>query len=200
MMGGMAVVRRTTGTWPERVGDFLTSWVDRLPPRVHRFLPRELVGFAILGAFTLGVDLALLVLLRHSTHLPMPVAVSVAYVSAFGLNFVLNRTVNFRSHAPVGGQVLRYALVVLGDYLLTVGVTTGLSYLGLDFRIARLTASFFVATFTYSASRWWVFRDRRPTAPEPAPENASAPETGTETGTPEAMTSAVPYAGQRSAG
>jgi putative flippase GtrA len=175
MMGGMAVARRTTGTLPERVGDFLTSWVDRLPPRVHRFLPRELVGFAILGAFTLGVDLALLVLLRHSTRLPMPVAVSIAYVSAFGLNFVLNRTVNFRSHAPVGGQVLRYALVVLGDYLLTVGVTTGLSYLGLDFRIARLTASFFVATFTYSASRWWVFRDRAPKAPEPAPDVAPAP-------------------------
>jgi hypothetical protein len=37
-----------TGTrWPERVGDFLTSWVDRLPPRLRRLLPRELVGFAV---------------------------------------------------------------------------------------------------------------------------------------------------------
>jgi putative flippase GtrA len=174
MMGGMAVQKRGAApTRAERVGDFLTSWVDRLPPRVHRFLPRELVGFAILGAFTLGVDLVLLTLLRHATRLPMPVAVSVAYVSAFGLNFVLNRTVNFRSHAPVGGQVLRYALVVVGDYLLTVGVTTGLSYLGLDFRLARLAASFFVAAFTYSASRWWVFRDRAPKAP--APEAAPVP-------------------------
>jgi putative flippase GtrA len=176
MMGGMAVQKRGTApTRAERVGDFLTSWVDRLPPRLHRYLPRELVGFAILGAFTLGVDLVLLTLLRHSTRLPIPAAVSIAYVSAFGLNFVLNRTVNFRSHAPVGGQVLRYALVVLGDYLLTVGVTTGLAALGLDFRIARLTASFFVAAFTYSASRWWVFRDRGPEAPEQAP--ATAPET-----------------------
>jgi putative flippase GtrA len=175
MMDGMAVQKRGAAlTRAERVGEFLTSWVDRLPPRIHRFVPRELVGFAILGAFTLGVDLTLLVLLRHSTRLPVPVAVSIAYISAFGLNFVLNRTVNFRSHAPVGGQVLRYALVVLGDYLLTVGVTSGLTYLGLDFRVSRLTASFFVATFTYSASRWWVFRDslpkKAPAEPEPVGE------------------------------
>jgi putative flippase GtrA len=153
--------KRATGTrWPERAGDFLTSWVDRLPLRLRRLLPRELVGFAILGAFTLSVDLTLLVLLRHWTRLPLPAAVSIAYLSAFGLNFVLNRTVNFRSHAPVGSQAVRYALVVLGDYLLTVGVSSGLTAVGLDFQIARLTASLFVAVFTYSASRWWVFRDR----------------------------------------
>ncbi|WP_327001821.1 GtrA family protein [Dactylosporangium sp. NBC_01737] len=157
----------------ERAGDLLTGWVDRLPPRLRRFLPRDLVGFAILGAFTLSVDLALLVLLRHTTRLPLPVAVSVAYLTAFGLNFVLNRTVNFRSHAPVGPQVLRYALVACGDYLLTVGVSSGLAALGLDFRVARLAASFTVAVFTYTASRWWVFRDR-PTPAVAALEEAVA--------------------------
>jgi len=79
---------------------------------------------------------------------------------AFGLNFVLNRTVNFHSHAPIGGQVLRYAVVLVGDYLLTVGVSTGLSGLGLNFLIARVIASSCVAVFTYSACRWWVFAAR----------------------------------------
>jgi hypothetical protein len=75
---------------------------------------------------------------------------------------LLNRTVNFRSHAPVGRQLLRYAVVAAGDYGCTVSITTGLSALGLDFRLARLTAAAVavaVATLTYSASRWWVFRD-----------------------------------------
>jgi putative flippase GtrA len=161
----------------ERAGDLLTGWVDRLPPRLRRLLPRELVGFAMLGAFTLTVDLALLVLLRHTTRLPLPVAVSIAYLSAFGLNFVLNRTVNFRSHAPVGPQVLRYGLVAVGDYLLTVGVSSGLAALGLDFRLARLAASFTVAVFTYTASRWWVFRDHL-RAPEPEPAVAAQPHSG----------------------
>ncbi|GAB3833463.1 GtrA family protein [Dactylosporangium cerinum] len=150
----------------ERTGDLLTGWVDRLPPRLRRFLPRDLVGFAMLGGFTLSVDLALLVLLRRTTGLPLPVAVSIAYLVAFGLNFALNRTVNFRSHAPVGRQALRYALVAVGDYLLTVGVSSGLAALGLDFRVARLAASGTVAVFTYVASRWWVFRDRPGAGPD----------------------------------
>ncbi len=84
---------------------------------------------------------------------------AVAYALAFTLNFVLNRTVNFRSHAPVGRQFLRYAVVVAADFALTLGVTTGLSALGVDYRLARLLAGTCVALFTYAASRWWVFRD-----------------------------------------
>jgi putative flippase GtrA len=138
---------------------WLTSWVDRLPPRLGRALPKDLVGFAILGACTFALDLSLLWFLRTHTALPIPAAVTAAYVVAFGLNFVLNRTLNFRSHAPVGGQALRYAGVVLCDYLFTVGVSSGLTAVGWDFRLARLTAGACVATFTYTAARWWVFRD-----------------------------------------
>ena len=128
-------------------------------------MPRDLVGFAIIGAGTFTLDLALLWLLRRHTALPIPVAVTIAYLTAFGLNFVLNRTLNFRSHAPVGRQALRYAAVVLGDYAMTVGITSGLAALGWDFRVARLTAAACVATFTYSAARWWVFRDHSAGSP-----------------------------------
>jgi putative flippase GtrA len=143
---------------PVTVESILTSWVDRLPARLRKLLPRELVGFAIIGAFTFSIDLTLLAILRDHTRLQLPVAVSIAYIVAFSLNFALNRTANFRSHAPIGGQALRYAVVLLADYLLTVGGSTGLTGLGLNFALARVVASFFVAVFTYSASRWWVFR------------------------------------------
>lgn len=159
---GAAGERPSRGWSAGRVGELLTGWVDRLPPRLRRFAPRDLVGFAMLGAFTFSVDLGLLVLLRHTTRLPMPVAVSIAYLTAFTLNFALNRTVNFRSHAPVGGQVVRYAIVACGDYVITVGVSSGLYVLGLDVRAARLAAACVVAGFTYSLSRWWVFRERPP--------------------------------------
>jgi putative flippase GtrA len=144
----------------ERAGDALTSWVEHLPPRARRVLPRVLLGFAILGAFTFLIDLALLGALRAWTRLPLAADVTIAYLAAFAVNFVLNRTVNFRSHAPVGGQALRYLVVVCCDFGFTLGVTTGLSALGLDFRVARLTAAACVATFTYTAARWWVFRRR----------------------------------------
>jgi putative flippase GtrA len=140
-----------------RADDALTRLLHRLPPRVRRILPRVLVGFAILGAFTFLIDLALLTALHAWTGLPEAADVSIAYLAAFALNFVLNRTLNFRSHAPVGGQAARYLLVVCCDFGLTLGGTTGLSALGLDFRLARLIAAGCVAVFTYTAARRWVF-------------------------------------------
>jgi putative flippase GtrA len=145
--------------WAE---DALTWLEERLPARVRRVIPRELLGFAILGGCTFLIDLVLLAAL-HLTPLPLPVDISIAYVSAFSLNYLLNRTVNFRSHAPVGRQVLKYAVVAAGDFGMTLGITTGLAdWAGVDFRLARLTAATCVAVFTYSASRWWVFRDATP--------------------------------------
>jgi putative flippase GtrA len=83
--------------------------------------------------------------------------VSVAYVAAVSLNYLLNRLVNFRSHAPIAGEASRYTMVAVADYLVTVGVTTGLTVAGLDLRIARPLASAFVAVFNYAAARWWIF-------------------------------------------
>lgn len=141
-----------------RVGDLLTSWVDQLPPRLRTLLPRELVGFALIGGLTFLIDLLILASLRRWTALPLPVDVTIAYVTAFGLNFVLNRLVNFQSHAPVGGQVVRYSILIVADYAMTLGVTTGLTSVGIDFRASRLIAGLCVGVFTYAGSRWWVFR------------------------------------------
>ncbi|CAM02091.1 putative flippase GtrA [Saccharopolyspora erythraea NRRL 2338] len=160
----MSIDEKTTTRVPavERAGDALTRLLDRLPRPLRRLLPRELVGFAILGWFTFLVDLAILASLRAWTALPLPVAVTIAYLLAFGLNFILNRTLNFRSHAPIAGQAVRWAVVIVADYGLTLGVTTGLTALGVDFRLARLLAGACVAVFTYTASRWWVFREKSP--------------------------------------
>lgn len=143
-----------------RFGLALTGWTRRLPPRWQRALPPELVGYAILGLTTFLLDLALLATLRGGTTWPLPADITVAYVTAYAVNFVLNRTMNFRSHAPVRGQLAKFAVVTLCDYGLTLGVTTGLTALGLDFRVSRIIASVCVGVFTYIASRWWVFRDR----------------------------------------
>lgn len=131
------------------------------PPR--RRLPRvpaDAVRFAGVGTVTFLVDLAVLAALRAWTDWPLPPAVATGYATAFALSFALNRVVTFRSHGPVRGQVGRWLVVVAGDFSLTVGGTTALAAAGVDVRLARLVAAACVASFTYSASRWWVFADR----------------------------------------
>ena len=63
---------------------------------------------------------------------PLPIAVTVGYACAFALSYFLNRTMNFRSHAPVGPQVAIYVAVVVVNYLAFIlGVSSVLAGLGL---------------------------------------------------------------------
>jgi putative flippase GtrA len=143
----------------ERFGAAMSAIVHRLPLGLSKIIPPSLLGFAVINGFTFGVDLTLLTLM-HGV-LPLWLAITVAYVCAFGLSYVLNRAFNFRSHAAVGPQVLVYIGVVVINYLIWIlGIGTGLAALGVDYRIARMAAGACEAVYMYCAMRWVVFRER----------------------------------------
>lgn len=136
--------------------------VRRLPFGLSRVIAPSLLGFALINGFTFGVDLLLLTGFRSGLGWPVPVAFTVAYVLAFGLSFVLNRALNFRSHAPVGPQAGRYAVAVLVNYLAFIlGVGSALTALGAQYHVSRLVAGACEAAFMYSVMRWVIFRDTR---------------------------------------
>lgn len=113
----------------------------------------------MINGFTFGVDLAILTSLRSGLGCPVPIAVTVAYACAFTLSYVLNRTFNFRSHAPVGPQVAIYVVVVIVNYLVFIlAVTSALSALGAQYQLSRIAAGICEAVYMYCAMRWWVFR------------------------------------------
>ena len=145
-------------TRAERFGIWLTSWADKLPRRL-RFITPELVGFVILGTFTFAIDMAILAAMRTwAPVVPLPVDVAFGYTCAFGINYVLNRTVNFKSHDAVGTQLLRFVVITLADLGFTTLVTTWLADVGVPFAIARVGAACCVGLFTYVGARFWVFR------------------------------------------
>ncbi len=137
-----------------------------LPFGLDAVVPAQLVGFLLINTTTFAVDLALLALLRRGPHWPVPVAITVAYGSAFGLAFVLQRWLNFPSRRAVGRQFVLYVLAVALNYLIMIlGVGAGLASLGVPLPVARLVAGIGEAIFMYSALRWVVFAaaPRRPT-------------------------------------
>ena len=155
--------RRTefdTPSWSHRVGGLMTSWVDRLPYGLDRSLPRDMIGYAILGLVTFVIGLALLLLLDWSTPLPLAGAVLLSDGAAWSLNFWLNRTLNFRSRARVGPQAARYGLVICGDLAISAGVTTVLAGVGVPVPVARTIAGGVITLIGYLTCRFWIFRDR----------------------------------------
>ncbi|MEU3014639.1 GtrA family protein [Nocardia asteroides] len=154
----------------DSIADRFTRWceavVARLPFGLDRIVPATLLGFGLINSFTFGVDLLLLTVLHTGFGVAVPVSISLAYVVAFGLAFVLNRTFNFHSHAPMGRQAVVYAVVVLVNYLAFIlGVGSGLVALGVEYHLARLVAGACEAVYMYSAMRWIVFRRKRSADP-----------------------------------
>jgi putative flippase GtrA len=135
------------------------AFVRWLPFGLGAFVAPTVVGFCVINGLTFGLDLTILTGLRGGIGLPVPIAVTVAYVCAFSLSYVLNRTFNFRSHAPVGPQVVVYVVVVAVNYLaLILGLTTALAAVGVQYQLSRVAAGICEAVYMYSAMRWVVFR------------------------------------------
>jgi putative flippase GtrA len=143
----------------ERFHELCVALVGRQPFGLEAVVAPTFLGFVVINGFTFGVDLLLLSGLHAALGIPLPAAVSVAYGCAFALSYYLNRTLNFQSHAPVGAQFAVYVVVVAVNYLAFIlGVSSALTALGVDYRLARILAGACEAIYMYSAMRWVVFR------------------------------------------
>jgi putative flippase GtrA len=153
----------------ERFTAVTTAIVGRFPFGLARVIPPYMLGFGIISSVAFGVDLALLTALHGGLGWPVWLSISLSYGSVSGLSYLLNRSLNFRSHAAIGPQVSVYAAVVAVNYLAWIlGVGAGLAALGVNYQVARIIAAGCEAVYMYAAMRWLVFRDTRsPVAPEP---------------------------------
>jgi putative flippase GtrA len=155
----MSVESEASQTPVERFHRLCEVAVARLPFGLDSIVAPTFLGFIVLNSCTFAVDLALLTLLHGGVGAVLPVAVTVAYACAFTLSYVLNRILNFRSHAAVGPQFAVYVAVVVVNYLAFIlGVSTALAALGVEYHAARIVAGACEAVYMYSAMRWVVFR------------------------------------------
>ena len=154
-----AELRASKSRVVDRFHEFCEAVVVRLPFGLRSVVAPTFLGFCLINGLTFGVDLAILTGLHSGLRLPVPIAVTAAYVCAFALSYVLNRSFNFQSHAPVGPQVAIYVVAVVINYLVFIlGVTSVLAAIGVHYQLSRLVAGICEAVYMYCAMRWVVFR------------------------------------------
>ncbi|MGO4957976.1 GtrA family protein [Luteococcus sp. Sow4_B9] len=130
-----------------------------LPTPLRRLIPATLVGYCLINLFTFSTDMALLTLGYRVVGIPYGWAVSIGYIVALGLAYVLNRALNFESKSKVGGELVRYVVVVVVNYsVLVLGLSWALHRIGVQFQLARLCAATAEAIFMYTMMRFVVFR------------------------------------------
>jgi putative flippase GtrA len=144
----------------DRFGALCRAVVRVLPLGLSRIVAPTFLGFCLINGFTFGVDLGLLTVFHGLLGRPVWLAITLAYVCAFGLSFVLNRTFNFHSHAAMGIQLALYIGAIAVNYAaFLLGVGAGLTALGVEYHLSRVLAGACEGVFMYSVLRWVIFRD-----------------------------------------
>ena len=140
----------------------MAAIVRRLPFGLDRAVAPNLLGFAVINLCTFSLDLALLTGLHGGLRWPVPVSMTLSYVIASGVSYLLNRSLNFRSRGALAAQTGIYTVVITVNYLAWIlGVGAGLAALGVNYQLARVAAGLCEAAYMYVAMRWLVFRDTR---------------------------------------
>jgi putative flippase GtrA len=143
----------------ERFAGVMAAAAARLPFGLARRVPPTLVGFAVISSVTFTTDLLVLTALHGGLRWPVPVSITLSYLAASVLSYLLNRSLNFRAHGYAGRQAGVYAVVAVVNYLAVIlGVGAGLAALGVNYQLARLAAGGCEAVYMYAAMRWVVFR------------------------------------------
>jgi putative flippase GtrA len=143
----------------ERFAAVLAAVAARLPFGLDRVIPPTLLGYAVINGSAFTADLLLLTVLHGGLRWPDWLSITLSYGIASAMSYLLNRSLNFRSHAPAGRQAALYAAVIAVNYLaLILGVGAGLAALGVSYQLARLAAGACEAVYMYAALRWVVFR------------------------------------------
>jgi putative flippase GtrA len=143
----------------ERFAAGMAAAAARLPFGLDRVIPPTLLGYAVINGSTFTADLLLLTVLHGGLRWPDWLSITLSYGIASAASYLLNRSLNFRSHAPAGRQAVLYAAVIAVNYLaLILGVGAGLAALGVSYQLARLAAGAGEAVYMYAALRWVVFR------------------------------------------
>ena len=138
----------------------MAAIVARLPFGLARVIAPNMLGFAVLSTVTFSLNLVLLIVFHAVLGWPVAVSITLAYLAGSGLGYVLNRSLNFRSHGAVAPQLGIFTVVAAVNYFAWIlGIGAGLTAVGVDYRLARVIAGACESVYMYAAMRWLVFRD-----------------------------------------
>jgi putative flippase GtrA len=146
----------------ERFTAVMAAITARLPFGLTRFIAPNMLGFAVISTVTFSLNLVLLIVFHGTLGWPVAVSITLAYLAGSGLGYLLNRSLNFRSHGAVAPQLGIFTVVATVNYFAWIlGIGAGLTTVGVDYRLSRVIAGACESVYMYAAMRWLVFRDAR---------------------------------------
>jgi putative flippase GtrA len=125
-----------------------------LPLRIVK--SQQFRRFAAFGIACYVVDAGTLWAL-HREGVPLALATTSGFVIGLAVNYALNRNFTFGSSGHVGKQMVKYAMLVTFNYVITLALVLGLSHVGVPDLAAKTVASLACAMSNFFLYRHWIF-------------------------------------------
>lgn len=119
-------------------------------------MSREL-RFLAVGGSALLVDVGVLTGLRELGHAPLVVATTAALVASLAWNYTGQRRLTFGSDVGLGTGLPRYLVLVVLNYVATVGLVTLGDVTGAGYLTGKAAAVAVLTPANFYAYRAWVF-------------------------------------------
>jgi putative flippase GtrA len=118
----------------------------------------DLVRYLVIGGFSVIVDVGLLALLHESFGVSIAIATTAAFGTSLVVNFLLNRIAMSSSGSRgLTRHALRYASLVVANYVITLVVVTTAASVGGQYLVAKLAVVAASTVWNFLLYRHWVF-------------------------------------------
>lgn len=110
-----------------------------------------------MGGLSFAFDFGLLWLLYDVAGVPLAVATPTAFLASFVVTYTLQRLFAFRATDSVAPSIVRYALLVAANTVLTTGIVAFSESMGWSWALGKIVAVAVTTVGNYFAYRYWVF-------------------------------------------
>ncbi len=123
--------------------------------------PIKIFAKAQASAFIGGlVDYVVMIAFTELLHIHYTVSIVIGGIIGAFVNFSINKYWTYQFNNAVGGQIVKFILVVIGSILLkSRGTYLFTNWLNIDYKISRIITDIFVSLgFNFLLQKYWVFK------------------------------------------
>lgn len=122
-----------------------------------RWNNRRIVRYLLVGTVSFFLDAGCIWLTYRMFDLPIATATTLGFLAGLGFNFTASRMFTFDVRSDGQGQVVRYAVLLGINYLLTLIIVSASETWGPGYLVGKLCSVGVITCSNYLALHRWVF-------------------------------------------
>jgi putative flippase GtrA len=124
---------------------------------LRSFFGHSAVRYLIVGGLSFIIDFGLIFVLHVLASWPLWLATATAFLASFVFNYTLQRAFSFSSRSPHGRALVKYAILVAANTIITVVIVDLLNATAVGWEWGKVISTVVTTLSNYVIYRKWIF-------------------------------------------